>query len=349
MKKFRFLIPLLLLLIPLALTSCKSKKINVNYNTRKINVNYNNQIIKVLDNSLIDKLDKKASAVTDTFDYWVVNGKKVDGNYKLKENDNVVAIFRKKKFFTVKFSENIDEQVIREDLKVTRPQDPIRKYYQFIEWQLDGVKFDFNKTIDRDITLKAKFESMGFPPRKVKIEFLGNIISEAEALYVDELTIPKETNGTFSHWERYVDNFKKEKLFGHEELNEGDILEAVTNAKLTVLFYELDKSVEKDDKFSFYKDINVDSHEFKKKLVSPLDTYFFSVYVGNDGIDKIFQDNDFSTIKIPKGYKVFGVELYVNQHVFTKIKLEDTIKKFKEYYPDEPIKSVLFGIYLVKK
>ncbi len=38
---------------------------------------------------------------------------------------------------------------------LTPPKNPTKKGYEFVEWQLDGVKYDFNTKVDKEITLKA--------------------------------------------------------------------------------------------------------------------------------------------------------------------------------------------------
>ncbi len=52
----------------------------------------------------------------------------------------------------------IESELIDKGNKATKPNNPVKEGYQFIEWQLDGKAFDFNTTITEDITLKAKWK-----------------------------------------------------------------------------------------------------------------------------------------------------------------------------------------------
>lgn len=54
----------------------------------------------------------------------------------------------------------IESQVINKDEKVTKPTNPTRDGYNFIEWQLNGKKFDFKQEINSDIKLTAKWEKI---------------------------------------------------------------------------------------------------------------------------------------------------------------------------------------------
>lgn len=50
---------------------------------------------------------------------------------------------------------SVVKQSVEEGNKATKPKDPTKKDYTFIEWQLDGKKYDFNTIISKDIALKA--------------------------------------------------------------------------------------------------------------------------------------------------------------------------------------------------
>lgn len=52
----------------------------------------------------------------------------------------------------------IESQIIKKGDKATKPTNPTKDGYEFVEWQLDGKAFDFNTEITEDITLKAKWE-----------------------------------------------------------------------------------------------------------------------------------------------------------------------------------------------
>src|SRR5690554_5175818 len=64
--------------------------------------------------------------------------------------------------YTVTFDSNggseVASVVVEEGSKVDEPSEPTRLGYDFIEWQLDGDKFDFDTLITKDITLIAIWE-----------------------------------------------------------------------------------------------------------------------------------------------------------------------------------------------
>lgn len=65
---------------------------------------------------------------------------------------------------------SVEEQEVKEKEKVTKPSDPTRDGYNFVEWQLDGVKYDFDLEVKSDIELKAKWEQIVVKEEKPKEE-----------------------------------------------------------------------------------------------------------------------------------------------------------------------------------
>ncbi len=52
----------------------------------------------------------------------------------------------------------VENQIIDKGNKISKPANPTKDGYKFVEWQLDGKTFDFNTEITQDIALKAKWE-----------------------------------------------------------------------------------------------------------------------------------------------------------------------------------------------
>ena len=46
-------------------------------------------------------------------------------------------------------------KVVRKGRKVSEPSAPVYEGYTFVEWQKDGVKYDFDTPVTEDITLEA--------------------------------------------------------------------------------------------------------------------------------------------------------------------------------------------------
>ena len=61
--------------------------------------------------------------------------------------------------YTVKFDTNggteIEQQVVRVGDKVVEPKEPVKEGYEFVEWQLDGKKYNFETKVKRNMVLTA--------------------------------------------------------------------------------------------------------------------------------------------------------------------------------------------------
>lgn len=64
--------------------------------------------------------------------------------------------------YTVSFNSdggtNVAKQSVVENKTVTKPSNPTKEGYTFIEWQLNGKTYDFDTPVEEDITLKAKWK-----------------------------------------------------------------------------------------------------------------------------------------------------------------------------------------------
>ena len=91
---------------------------------------------------------------------WQLNGSAFDFNTKITSETTLTAKFEEKTTYIVTFNSDGGSSVKSQEVtdKVTRPTDPTKKDYKFVEWQLNGKKFDFDKAITEDITLKAIWE-----------------------------------------------------------------------------------------------------------------------------------------------------------------------------------------------
>lgn len=92
---------------------------------------------------------------------WVYN---INIKEKKELKDIEETLENEKIIYTVTFNTNsqseIKEQKIEKNQTIKQPQNPTKEGYNFIEWQLDGKKFDFTTKITKDITLVAKWEKL---------------------------------------------------------------------------------------------------------------------------------------------------------------------------------------------
>ena len=95
------------------------------------------------------------------FREWQFNGTAFDFNTKITAETILNAVFDEKKTYTVTFNSDGGSSVKSQEVtdKVTKPANPTKNGFVFLEWQLNGKKFDFDKTtVTEDITLKAIWE-----------------------------------------------------------------------------------------------------------------------------------------------------------------------------------------------
>jgi uncharacterized repeat protein (TIGR02543 family) len=85
-------------------------------------------------------------------------------NFNYQETIDEASILESEntKTYNVKFDSNggtnVKTETIKENSVVSKPTDPTKDGYTFVEWQLDGNTYDFNSKVTSDITLKAKWK-----------------------------------------------------------------------------------------------------------------------------------------------------------------------------------------------
>ncbi len=116
---------------------------------------------------------------------------------KWEEKDDKITVY-----FDSAGGSKISNQKIKINSKVTKPKNPTKKGYKFIEWQLDDEPFDFNTLLKESVTLIAKWEEK----KKYTLSFNTNggnninSISVYENEEVGTLPTPKKTGYIFSRW-----------------------------------------------------------------------------------------------------------------------------------------------------
>ena len=90
---------------------------------------------------------------------WKKSGQKYNFETPVVEDMVLVAKYEEAKMYTVTFDTDggttIEPQTVQEKNKVTKPQDPTKEGYAFVRWELDGVPYNFDKEVEKDITIKA--------------------------------------------------------------------------------------------------------------------------------------------------------------------------------------------------
>ncbi len=145
-----------------------------------VNIIVNGEVVKkvLLDgNQLTTKLDTpiKENAV---FKNWNLDGEEYL-NQELNDGDNLEAVFINTYTVTYKFNNGSEDQqeIFYEDELIKKIDDPTKSGYKFLGWYLNDEKFTFDKVINEDITLEAKYEVIkkkSSTPKKVKVNTSSN-------------------------------------------------------------------------------------------------------------------------------------------------------------------------------
>lgn len=144
-----------------------------------------------------------------TFVEWQLNGKRYDFASKVSSNFTLVAYWQKQievkeETFTVTFDSNggssVKSQVIKKGNNINVPVNPTKKGYSFIEWQLNGKKYDFNMNVTSNMTLRAKWSNDTWDVSNdgSVIKYKGNQVSVTIPKEIDGIKITNVKNGTFT-------------------------------------------------------------------------------------------------------------------------------------------------------
>ena len=141
-----------------------------------------------------------------TFVEWQLDGKKYDFSTKVTKDITLVAVW-KENTYTVTFDAKggtpaPNAQTVKEGKAATAPTAPTKKGYTFVEWQLDGAKYDFSTPVTKDITLVAVWK------QNFTVTFDANggtPTPDAQTVVKDgtatEPTAPTKEGYTFAGWQ----------------------------------------------------------------------------------------------------------------------------------------------------
>jgi len=99
------------------------------------------------------------------FDNWYYNGEVFNFDTKVTKGMVIEARWIEagtEGTYTVTFDSDggssVAKQNVKENGTITKPSDPTRDGYKFVEWQYNGKKFDFSTKVTKAMTLTAKWE-----------------------------------------------------------------------------------------------------------------------------------------------------------------------------------------------
>lgn len=174
-------------------------------------VKFNSDGGTTISNQVIEKGEKATKPSDPTkegyiFKGWFLEDKTYDFNSVVEENIELTAKWERITY-TVKFNSNggsnVTSKTVGEGDKVTKPNNPSRTGYAFVEWQLDGKAYDFNSKVTKDIELKAIWKELA----KYTVTFNSNggssVASKSvyEGNKVTKPGNPTKDDYTFVEWQ----------------------------------------------------------------------------------------------------------------------------------------------------
>ena len=116
------------------------------------------------------------------FEYWTLNGEEYDFTTPITGNLTLVAKWAVG--YTVTFDTlegtAVESAFVKKGTTVTEPTKPTQAGYDFVEWQLNGEKYDFSTPVTGDITLTATWTPSAISSDQIGIRINGwNMSSNA--------------------------------------------------------------------------------------------------------------------------------------------------------------------------
>lgn len=121
----------------------------------------------------------------------------------------IFLIFSKDVTYLVTFDSmggsNVDAQIIKEGESATKPDNPQKEGFTFVEWQLNNMEYDFNTVVTNDVTLTAFYTiNEGTESIQVKLDYQNgeeiNIVEIAKGGLMSEPPQPKKQGYKFVGW-----------------------------------------------------------------------------------------------------------------------------------------------------
>ena len=132
---------------------------------------------------------------------WQVDNKKYDFSSKVTKDMTIKALWKEIKTYKVTFDSGVASQTVNEGDKAVKPTNPTKDGFEFIEWQLNGRAYDFNKEVTSDISLTgvwSRIFTVNFDPGD------GSSITRKEVLeggIVTKPTNPTREGYEFVEWQ----------------------------------------------------------------------------------------------------------------------------------------------------
>ena len=135
--------------------------------------------------------------------------------------DPVVEDPVEEKTYTVTFDTDggnkVANQSVAQGSKATKPSNPTKEGYKFVEWQLNGQTYDFSKAVTSDIILKAKWEKVN----TVTFNSIGGSKVASQSVEINK-TATKPSNPTRSGY-KFIEWQLNGQAYDFSKIVTGDI------------------------------------------------------------------------------------------------------------------------------
>lgn len=117
--------------------------------------------------------------------------------------------------------EAVETQKVEAGHAATKPVDPTKEGFSFVEWQLGGYAYDFNTAISEDITLTAYY-TLNEESKTISVDFNADngsaiqTVQIAKGTAVTEPSVPQKVGYSFVGW------YNVESVFNFKTLLEED-------------------------------------------------------------------------------------------------------------------------------
>ena len=146
------------------------------------------------------------------FLYWTLEGVKCNDSDEITKDVHLIAVWeaeenievtKYKVTFNTDGGSSIESVEVEEGNVLVKPTEPTKEGYVFIEWQLDGVVFDFALVVSKDMELKAIWKEKD--KLTVSFDTDGGSKVSSQVLKVDEVAKkpanPTKNGYKFVEWQ----------------------------------------------------------------------------------------------------------------------------------------------------
>lgn len=116
---------------------------------------------------------------------------------------------------------------------MTAPKEPTKEGYIFVEWQLDGKKYDFDTAIDKDIILTAKWMREEY----ITITYITDSNYSIESIKILKGTSITNIPVAYKDGYEFIGWFINDKVYNDEILNDDTTL--IAKYKLKNIEYKV--------------------------------------------------------------------------------------------------------------